>query len=276
MESSLVESSSVENVENIEAPDQEATEEGEHLHLEELSSLEPLPLPAQVASLLFVSLRPLSLEQLATLTHADPETIEEVISTLSAELSEERFGFGIEDVGGSYQLRTSPRAARVVQRLIPPKSRRLSRAAAETLAVVAYKQPVQRAEIETIRGVDALPTLRTLLDARLIRIVGREASPGQPALYGTTSVFLEKFGLRDLSELPTLRELVELSQEPGETGPEESEPVITESGQTPSDEHGASSGEAEESGEVDTSELFDSGSQDDDHFDDSTEESSPS
>lgn len=202
----------------------------------------PLPLSAQIASLLFVSTRPLSLESLAELTRSDAESVDAALTALREELTEERFGFTLEEVGGSYQLRTTARSARVIHRLIPPRARRLSRAAAETLAVIAYKQPVQRAEIESIRGVDALPTLRTLLDARLIRIVGRESSPGMPALYGTTSVFLEKFGLRDLSELPTVRELMELAKDPGETETSDAETVVEE---TPDDD--ALQGSSEES-----------------------------
>ena len=100
---------------------------------------------------------------------------------------------------------------------IRDRSKRLSKAAAETLAIVAYRQPVQKAEIEAIRGVDAIQTVKTLLDAKLIRIVGRDTTPGTPALYGTTDVFLEKFGLADLSELPSVRELKELESEPDES-----------------------------------------------------------
>ncbi len=178
--------------------------------------LNPLPLQAQLMSLLFVSARPLSIEQLAEASKSTAELVEETLHLLEADLVEDLYGITLQECGGSWQLRTGARSAKLVQRLIPAKARKLSRAAAETLAVVAYKQPVQRAEVEAIRGVDALPTLRTLLDAKLVRIVGREASPGQPALYGTTQTFLEKFGLRDLSELPTIREIAELSNDPGE------------------------------------------------------------
>lgn len=119
-------------------------------------------------------------------------------------------------MGGSYQYRSLPSLKPTIQKMVTAKMKRLSKAAAETLAVVAYKQPVTRAEIEAIRGVDALPTLRTLLDGILIRIIGREDTPGSPALYGTTDKFLERFGLADLSELPTIREVTELMDEPSE------------------------------------------------------------
>lgn len=177
-----------------------------------------LPLRAIISALLFVSPKPLSIAALAEAAKAKAEDVEGAVEELKGIFQEELHGFSLAEVGGCLQFRTSPRAARSIQRMIPPKSRKLSRAAAETLAVVAYKQPVQRAEIEAIRGVDALPTLKTLLDARLIRIVGRSDSAGHPALYGTTQTFLEKFGLNDLSELPSVRELQQLTADPGEAG----------------------------------------------------------
>ncbi|HQH27087.1 MAG TPA: SMC-Scp complex subunit ScpB [Oligoflexia bacterium] len=179
-------------------------------------SLARLPLKAALGALLFASPRPLSLQVLAEAARADAADVEAALEELRQDFSAETHGITLSEVGQHYQLRTTPAAARVVQRLIPPRAKKLSRAAGETLAVIAYKQPVQRAEIEAIRGVDALPTLKTLLDAKLIRIVGRADSAGHPALYGTTQTFLEKFGLRDLSMLPSIRELEQLASEPGE------------------------------------------------------------
>ncbi|MFN8389198.1 MAG: SMC-Scp complex subunit ScpB [Bdellovibrionota bacterium] len=205
----------------VELSEGEGSEDGDQSDGDLAADAALLPLSAQLGSLLFVSPKPLTVETLAELTREQPEAVEIELERLKESFTEELHGFVLQEIAGAWQLRTVPGAARVVQRLIPPRARRLSRAAAETLAVIAYKQPVQRAEIEAIRGVDALPTLRTLIDARLIRIVGRESSPGQPALYGTTNVFLEKFGLRDLSELPTVREILELAKEPGEAVNEE-------------------------------------------------------
>jgi len=91
----------------------------------------------------------------------------------------------------------------------------LSPAALETLAVVAYRQPLVKSEIDRIRGVDASGTLKGLLDKRLVRIVGRKDVPGKPIIYGTTKKFLEVFNLKDLSELPTLRELKDVQESPG-------------------------------------------------------------
>ena len=183
--------------------------------------VEDLPLLARVSSLLFVSPRPLSIDTIAQATDATHEDVEVILAELANIYREEYHGFSLHQVGESYELRSSPKAASTIRRLIPARAKRLSRAAAETLAVIAYKQPVQRSEIEAIRGVDALPTLKTLLDAALIRVVGRDNSVGQPALYGTTTRFLERFGLRDLSELPTVRELSQLAAEPGEAVSEE-------------------------------------------------------
>lgn len=195
-------------------------EEGLELESEELEQDDTpinLPLEAQVGSILFVSVKPVTIQTLVEATKAEPEEIEEALSKLKDYLKPEVNGFHLEEISGSWQLRTPVASRRVINRMIPPKARRLTKAAAESLAIIAYKQPVQRAEVEAIRGVDALPTLRTLLDARLIRIVGRDSSPGQPALYGTTNTFLEKFGLNDLSELPSIRELVEIAADPGES-----------------------------------------------------------
>lgn len=119
-------------------------------------------------------------------------------------------GFRIEEVGGGYQFRTLPELAEFVQQLEPVPPLRMSRAGLETLAIIAYKQPVTRAEIEHVRGVDAGPLLRGLLERRLVRIAGHREVPGRPILYATTPRFLEVFGLAGLSDLPTLREIEEL------------------------------------------------------------------
>lgn len=182
-----------------------------------LETVEPLPLSAELSAVLFVAPKPLTTTQLAETLRATEEQVEGALAELRQRFSDEEVGFALREVAGAWQFRTAARAARTIQRLIPPRAKRLSRAAAESLAIIAYRQPVPRSEIEAIRGVDALPTLRTLLDARLIRIVGRSQSPGHPVLYGTTTTFLEKFGLRDLSDLPNSRELLELAGEQGES-----------------------------------------------------------
>lgn len=117
------------------------------------------------------------------------------------------------EVAGGYQLRTKPAHAELLREFLRAKPTKFSRAALETLAIVAYKQPLTRAEVEDIRGVDSGAVLRRLLEQRLLKILGRKEEPGRPILYGTSPSFLEHFGLKSLKELPTLREFVELSEE---------------------------------------------------------------
>jgi segregation and condensation protein B len=136
--------------------------------------------------------------------------VREDIEALNESYTAEGRGFRIEEVGGGYQFRTLPDLAEFVQQLEPVPPLRMSRAGLETLAIIAYKQPVTRAEIEHVRGVDAGPLLRGLLERRLVRIAGHREVPGRPILYATTPRFLEVFGLAGLSDLPTLREIEEL------------------------------------------------------------------
>jgi len=182
-------------------------------------------LSSKISALLFSSSRPLSVKKLSDCLEIRIDKVEAALDGLKNLYSDDVHGFTLEEVNGKWQFRSAAGLGHVLRRLHPPKARRISRAAAETLAVIAYKQPVQRAEIESIRGVDALPTVKTLLDAKLIRIIGKEDVAGTPALYGTTDLFLEKFCLSDLSELPTLRELEEIESDPGEADSIESSPA---------------------------------------------------
>lgn len=173
-------------------------------------------LSAKLSAILFISNKPLSSQKLAESLAIEEDEILTALDSLKSIYSDQVNGFSLVEVNGGYQFRTSPELSGAIRQVFPKKSKKLTKAAAETLAVIAYKQPVQKAEIEAIRGVDALPTLKTLLDSNLIRIVGRDNAVGHPALYGTTDIFLERFGLNDLSELPSIRELNELEAEPGE------------------------------------------------------------
>ncbi|HEY0711559.1 MAG TPA: SMC-Scp complex subunit ScpB, partial [Polyangia bacterium] len=116
-------------------------------------------------------------------------------------------------VAGAYSLRTNPIFAPWVSKLVAGKPVRLSRAMLETLAIVAYRQPITRPEIDDVRGVDCGPVLKTLLDRNLVRIIGKSEEVGRPMLYGTTGEFLRIFSLKDLTQLPTLRQFHELSAE---------------------------------------------------------------
>jgi len=122
-------------------------------------------------------------------------------------------GVVLVDLGGRWQLRTDPQVGAYVRRMLQVKPMRLTRAALETLAIVAYRQPITRPEIEELRGVDCGAVTKALLERKLIRILGKKDEPGRPLLYGTSKEFLDLFNLRDLTQLPTLREFQELSEE---------------------------------------------------------------
>ncbi|MDR1109465.1 MAG: SMC-Scp complex subunit ScpB [Deltaproteobacteria bacterium] len=163
-----------------------------------------------VEGLLFVSDQALSLEKLAEIIEdgSGPEGVGRAIEELNAEYALADRAFSIREVAEGFQLRTRPDLAPYALRLKRNTPAKLSKAALETLAVIAYRQPVLRAEIEKIRGVDAGGIIKTLLDKELIRISSRrESLPGRPMLYSTTHKFLETFELSDLASLPTIDEL---------------------------------------------------------------------
>jgi segregation and condensation protein B len=128
-------------------------------------------------------------------------------------------GIRLVEVAGGFQLRTVAQARPWVAAAQGAKPFRLSRAAVETLSIVAYRQPVTRADVEEIRGVDSGGMMRSLLEKRLLKLMGRKEEPGRPLLYGTSDDFLEIFGLKDLSDLPTLRDLRELERDDPRDGP---------------------------------------------------------
>ena len=217
----------------VDAPMVVAEEELEELESDETlaavddcSIVEELGLVARISALLFVATKQLTFEVIQKAANASAEEVEQALEEIKDLYKDDVNGFSLQMIANGYQFRSAPGAVLTIKRYKRPKHRKLSKAAAETLAVIAYKQPVQRAEIENIRGVDALPTLKTLLDLKLIRIVGHENSVGQPALYGTTEEFLELFGLNDLSDLPSIREISQLADEPGEVADSEDDPEI--------------------------------------------------
>jgi segregation and condensation protein B len=139
--------------------------------------------------------------------------VEKALDQLSGHYREGISGIVLHEVAGGWQLRTSPDNADFARRFLRVRPQRLTRAALETLAIVAYRQPVTRPEIEEIRGVDCGAVVKALLERRLVKILGKKEEPGRPILYGTTREFLEFFALKDLASLPTLREFHELSEE---------------------------------------------------------------
>lgn len=168
-----------------------------------------------VEALLFVAQKPLTLNEIkGVIEEVDKKMIVEAISELRASYERKGCSFQLVEVAEGYQFCTLSRFAPWLKRLYKQWYRvKLSRAAMETLAIVAYRQPVIRADIEDVRGVEVEGILRSLIEKKLIRIVGRKKIPGRPLLYGTTREFLEHFGLKDLSELPKLEELIERGSE---------------------------------------------------------------
>ena len=171
-------------------------------------------LQAILEALLFVSAEPLPLPRLvAAMGQVSKGEVEEALHHLGRALDQEGRGVRLVAVAGGYRLVTKQDYAPWVKRLDKAKTAaKLSRSALESLAIIAYKQPLVRGEIEEIRGVEASGVLRTLLERKLVRIVGRKEVPGRPIMYGTTKFFLEHFGLSDLSQLPPLREFKELGE----------------------------------------------------------------
>jgi segregation and condensation protein B len=159
-------------------------------------------------SLLFSTAEPLPLGKLLeVLPGYEKRAVVRALAELGEEYSRDERGFRLQQVAGGYQLRTAPANADFVKALLAQRPVRLTRASLETLAVIAYRQPVTRPEIEAIRGVDVDAVLTTLVERRLVRVLGRKDVVGRPLLYGTTPEFLETFGLKDLASLPTLEEL---------------------------------------------------------------------
>ncbi|MCA9543170.1 MAG: SMC-Scp complex subunit ScpB [Myxococcales bacterium] len=143
----------------------------------------------------------------------DEPTVSTTLAALAQASLDGHLGIELVQVAQGWRIRTAPDLGVLVRRLWPERALRLSRAALETLAVVAYRQPCTRAEIEAVRGVDCGGIVRTLMDRDLLRIIGRKDEPGRPLLYGTTPTFLETFSLEDLRHLPTLRDLDALRAE---------------------------------------------------------------
>jgi len=161
-----------------------------------------------IEALLFLSGDVLSVQSFREILRLPEADIVMILNDLIAEYRERNRGLLIVEIANGYQMVTNPEYARWVKefRSIHASSR-LSLPALETLAIVAYKQPIIKAEIEQIRGVNSDSAIRTLYDKRLIKIMGRKEAPGRPFLYGTTREFLQYFGLKDLTELPTLKDL---------------------------------------------------------------------
>ncbi|MFH1189108.1 MAG: SMC-Scp complex subunit ScpB [Candidatus Omnitrophota bacterium] len=163
-----------------------------------------------VEALLFVSDKPVSIDTLKdVLKDIEPTQVREVIVELNNEYSASCRSFSVKEIAGGFQMLTDPIYSRWISALYKKGSDRLTGPSLETLAIIAYKQPLTRADIEVIRGVNVDGVLRTLEERGLVKTKGRLDAPGRPILYVTTNEFLQHFGLRSLDELPNLKEFQE-------------------------------------------------------------------
>jgi segregation and condensation protein B len=172
----------------------------------------PERLKSIVESLLFASDKPLPLKRIIELTgERNGENVAAAVEALRADYADR--GVVLHEVAGGFQFRTNPMNAHWVRQLLAGRPVKMSRAQLEALAIIAYRQPITRPEVDEIRGVDSGGTIKALLDRGLLRVLGKKEEPGRPMLYGTTQAFLEFFNLKDLRDLPTLREFYELNEE---------------------------------------------------------------
>ncbi len=160
-----------------------------------------------IENLLFITDRPLTLAKLSQVAQVNDIALTgELVRMLQQEYAQTNRAIAIVEIGGGFQMSTKPEYGRWVRQLFNEKSStKLSNAALETLAIIAYKQPITRAEIESIRGVDIVAPLEKIMERGLVRIVGKKDVPGKPLVYGTTEEFLRLFGLNSLSQLPELK-----------------------------------------------------------------------
>lgn len=187
-----------------------------------------------IEALLFISVDPISIDRIKEiLSGVEKKRILDQLVSLQEEYARFNRGMQIVEVAGGYQMTTRADMAPWIRELEKIKTAsRLSQPSLETLAIIAYKQPLTRAEIEAIRGVDAAGVLKTLMDRRLVKIVGRKEAAGRPLIYGTTREFLLYFGLSNLTALPTLKEFTDISErvaEPERDAEEEMEMVGAQS-----------------------------------------------
>ena len=183
-------------------------------------------------ALIFAADGPIKAERMAEALDVPLADIREAIEALEVDYAERPRGFFLQEVAGGYQLRTRPEYAEYLRKLGRSRPFRFSRPALESLAIIAYRQPVTRSEVEYLRGVDSGSVLKTLLEKRLVRILGKKDVPGKPMIYGTTREFLELFGLPDLSSLPTLSEFSELAPDTETEALMESLPLLVDAEET--------------------------------------------
>jgi segregation and condensation protein B len=162
-------------------------------------------------AVVFASEHPLPAKDLARIAGAELRLVKTLLAELMAEYQPR--GVRLDEIAGGFVFRTSPAFAPFVREQVAKKPVKMTRAQIETLAIVAYRQPITRPEIDDVRGVDSGAVLKSLLEREVVRMIGKKDEPGRPILYGTTATFLELFGLKALADLPTLREFTELTDE---------------------------------------------------------------
>lgn len=165
-----------------------------------------------VEALLFASPEPLTQTRINLIFENDPPKLDEAVKELNRHYEKANRSFKIQGIAGGFQLTTLPEFDIWIKRMLDKSGKlALSTAALETLAIIAYKQPISRFNVESIRGVDCSGVIKTLLSKGLVRIKGRDEGPGRPLLYATTDKFLENFGVNRISDLPKLKEIADLN-----------------------------------------------------------------
>jgi segregation and condensation protein B len=221
------------------APDNVAKEAGVEAMNSQAEAIDARELKAILEAVLFVSPEPVPVARLMSIlgTVSKAEVVQ-ALGILTHDLDQDGRGIQLVQIAGGYRLVTKQEYGPGLKRMDKAKAaQKLSRSALESLAIIAYKQPLVRSEIEEIRGVETSGVLRTLCERKLVRIVGRKDVPGRPIMYGTTKFFLEHFGLHDLSQLPPLREFKELGDSEQALLPIEDESLeVVETSETPSSE----------------------------------------
>ncbi len=219
---------SVSVIEGNEEPGDAANAAGVEAMNSQTEGIDARELKAILEAVLFVSPEPVPVARLMSIvgTVSKAEVVQ-ALDLLTYDLDQDGRGIQLVQVAGGYRLVTKQEYGPWLKRMEKAKVvQKLSRSALESLAIIAYKQPLVRSEIEEIRGVETSGVLRTLCERKLVRIVGRKEVPGRPIMYGTTKFFLEHFGLQDLSQLPPLREFKELGESEQALLPIEEESLV--------------------------------------------------
>ncbi|MBI3807462.1 MAG: SMC-Scp complex subunit ScpB [Nitrospirae bacterium] len=218
---------SVSAIEGDGVPDEVPKESGIEAVNSQAEAINARELKAILEAVLFVSPEPVPVARLMSIVGTVSKAeIVQALGILTHDLDQDGRGIQLVQVAGGYRLVTKQEYGPWLKRMDKAKAaQKLSRSALESLAIIAYKQPLVRSEIEEIRGVETSGVLRTLCERKLVRIVGRKDVPGRPIMYGTTKFFLEHFGLQDLSQLPQLREFKELGESEQALLPIEEEPL---------------------------------------------------